>query len=929
MKVKLARLSMEGSTIHWFNLLLETEDELSWVKLKKELIARYGGRRLENPFEELSTLRQTGSVEEFVEAFELLSSQVGRLPEEQYLGYFMSGLKAQIRRRVRTLNPSTRMQMMRIAKDVEEELKEEDDEGERRFGKKLAGDRMGRSDWYGPNSQSKNRYGSNPAQKDSKNSSQPGWSNPSQKSGSIASNANSSSSLASTGRKNESDTRSNSWKGIRSIHSDELAERRAKGLCFKCGGKYHPTLHKCPEKALRVLILGEGETVNDDGEIIAMDGELSDIEEELEVECKSMGVLGSMGGQRTMKIEGKIAEVNVLVLIDSGATHNFISPQVTTALGLNITPMAEKHIKLGDGHKIVSKGVCRDVKMQLGPIQVVVDAWVLELGGLDMVLGVSWLSTLGKVVMDWKTLSMQFMQGNQVVKLQGQGNNHGSYLNSFLGNRHSEWSTEWWWAQHQQMEAITTVVPEDIEVILKQFSGVFKECIQLPPERTKVHHIKLSPGHDSINVRPYRYPHHQKEEIEKQVSELLQAGVIQPSMSAYSSPVILVKKKDKSWRMCVDYRALNKATIPDKYPIPIVDELLDELKNVKEHQDHLSQVLSVLQTNCFVANQAKCKFGCKQIDYLGHIISGDGVAVDPEKIKCMIDWPEPKSVKGVRGFLGLTGYYRKFIKDYGKLVKPLTELTKKDNFMWGIDAKEAFQLMKTIMSSPPILILPNFDIPFEVECDAAGRGIGAVLMQKKQPIAYFSKALSEGNLAKSVYEKELMALVLCIQHWRHYLLGRQFTVFTDHKSLKHFLQQRVTSPDQQGWLAKLLGYQFEVKYKPGLENKAADALSRCYDEAELSTLFSYPTWVDSKKLLDEVAQDNEIQSLILAVQSDPDGKPGYCVKNGVLFYHGRLVISQSSPSIPLLLEEFHCTPTGGHSGFLRTYRRLAENLYWV
>lgn len=141
--MKLARLSMEGSTVHWFNLLMETEDELSWEKLKRALIARYGGRRLENPFEELSTLRQTGSVEEFVEAFELLSSQVGRLPEEQYLGYFMSGLKAQIRRRVRTLNPQNRMQMMRMAKDVEDELKDENDDGERRYGKKSVGYRLG------------------------------------------------------------------------------------------------------------------------------------------------------------------------------------------------------------------------------------------------------------------------------------------------------------------------------------------------------------------------------------------------------------------------------------------------------------------------------------------------------------------------------------------------------------------------------------------------------------------------------------------------------------------------------------------------------------------------------------------------------------------------------------------------------------------
>ncbi|MCH83560.1 hypothetical protein A2U01_0004386, partial [Trifolium medium] len=573
--------------------------------------------------------------------------------------------------------------------------------------------------------------------------------------------------------------------------------RRSKGLCFKCGGKWHPTQHKCPEKALRVLILGEGETVNEDGEIVMLNGELSDIEEEVEVECKSMGVLGSMGGQRTMKIEGRIADVDVLVLIDSGATHNFISPQVTTALGLTITLMAEKHIKLGDGHKIVSKGICKEVKVQLGQIQVVVDAWVLELGGLDMVLGVSWLSTLGKVVMDWKNLSMQFMHDSKLVKLQSQGNNHESYLNSFLEDKQSKWSTEWWWSQHHQMEANDSEIPSELEKILQQFAGVFKECIQLPPERSKVHHIKLFPDHGPINVRPYRYPHHQKEEIEKQVSELLQAGVIQPSMSAYSSPVILVKKKDKSWRMCVDYRALNKATIPDN-------------KTVEEHQKHLEQVLSVLAINCFVANHAKCKFGCKQIDYLGHIISGDGVAVDPEKVRCIIEWPEPKTVKGVRGFLGLTGYYRKFIKDYGKLAKPLTELTKKDNFMWGSEAAEAFQVMKKIMSSPPVLTLPNFELPFEVECDAAGRGLGAVLMQHRRPIAFFSKALSDGNLAKSVYEKELMALVLCIQHWRHYLMGKQFTVFTDHKSLKHFLQQRITSPDQQGWLAKLLGYQFEV-----------------------------------------------------------------------------------------------------------------------
>ena len=119
----------------------------------------------------------------------------------------------------------------------------------------------------------------------------------------------------------------------------------------------------------------------------------------------------------------------------------------------------------------------------------------------------------------------------------------------------------------------------------------------------------------------------------------------------------------------------------------------------------------------------------------------------------------------MRGFLGLTSYYRKFVKDYGKIARPLTDLIKKDNFLWNESAREAFQKLKTVMTTSPVLALPNFDVAFEVECDAAGRGIGAVLMQNRQPIAYFSKALSENNLAKSVYEKELMALVLSIQHW--------------------------------------------------------------------------------------------------------------------------------------------------------------------
>ena len=530
----------------------------------------------------------------------------------------------------------------------------------------------------------------------------------------------------------------------------------------------------------------------------------------------------------------------------------------------------------------------------------------------------------------------------------------------------------------------------------------------LPPKREVEHAIVLEPGSGPISLRPYRYPYLHKNEIERQVNELLQQKVIRRSNSSFSSLVILVKK-DSSWRMCVDYRALNKVTVPDKYPIPVVDELLDELHGAhyfskldlksgyhqirfkeedvyktafrtheghyeyivmpfglmnapatfqstmnqvfksylrkfvlvffddiliysqdwETHLLHLKQVLQMLSQHSFIANKKKCKFGQLQVEYLGHIISGLGVKVDPAKVRSILEWPIPTSVKGVRGFLGLTGYYRKFIQDYGKMARPLTELTKKEGFKWGAEALAAFENLKRALTSAPVLTLPDFSQPFQIECDAFGRGIGAILMQNKRPISYFNKALSPTNLSKSVYEKELMALVLSVQHWRHYLIGRSFVVFTDQKSLKSLLQQRVASCGQQNWISKLLGYHFEVVYKPGVENKAADSLSRMFEKGENKMLLSSPIWEQGEKIQQEVLNDPTLRGIIQDLSRDPHSRPGFSIHQDTLFYKERRVIPASSDLIPTLLKEFHSSPTGGHSGFLRTYRRLTANLYWI
>ncbi|MCH81864.1 hypothetical protein A2U01_0002657 [Trifolium medium] len=256
-------------------------------------------------------------------------------------------------------------------------------------------------------------------------------------------------------------------------------------------------------------------------------------------------------------------------------------------------------------------------------------------------------------------------------------------------------------------------------------------------------------------------------------------------------------------------------------------------------------------------------------------------------------------------------------------------MTKKNAFIWNEKAHAAFDTLKRSLTTAPVLALPDFSKDFIIECDASGGGIGVILMQEKKSVAYFSKALGVRNLTKSAYEKELMAVVLAIQHWRPYLLGRKFMVSTDQKSLKQLLQQRMVTAEQQNWAAKLLGYDFEIIYKPGKLNRGADALSRVEEGGELCQVVTSVQWNDEGIVKAEIQRDSKLQLVIKDLLEDVNSRPGYVYKQGVLLYEGRLVLSDKSTLIPQLLTEFHATPHGGHSGFYRTYRRIAANVYWI
>ncbi|XP_071709301.1 uncharacterized mitochondrial protein AtMg00860-like [Rutidosis leptorrhynchoides] len=206
-----------------------------------------------------------------------------------------------------------------------------------------------------------------------------------------------------------------------------------------------------------------------------------------------------------------------------------------------------------------------------------------------------------------------------------------------------------------------------------------------------------------------------------------------------------------------------------------------------EHVTHLKSVLQILRDHQFFVKASKCSYAVDIIDCLGHIINAQGVAPDPAKVTAMTQWPTPENTKQLKGFLGLTGYYRKFIKGYAEIASPVTNLLKKDNFLWSKEAEESFQTLKQRMVTAPVLMLPNFNLPFQVETDASGIALGAVLLQEKHPIAYFSKKFSLKLQRSSTYIRELHAMIAATAKWRQYLLGSKITIFTDHKSLKSLI----------------------------------------------------------------------------------------------------------------------------------------------
>ncbi|KAJ4807602.1 polyprotein [Rhynchospora pubera] len=816
-------------------------------------------------------------------------------------------------------------------------------------------------------------------------------------------------------------------------HSDNskpsFENMRKLGLCYWCGEKYYQG-HKCQKKRLHML-----EAIDSEGEVHFPDIELEDstqvqVMEEPSFEQADISMCSPLGGSnsQTLKFKGFIHQTPILTLIDSGSTHSFIHPSVVHLNGVPTVPAPPMLVKTASGSKLLSDSKCQPLQFALQQHQFEGEFRVLEVQGYDVILGMDWIAKVGPVIIDCVQGVVKLKQGDTEVSLLLQSEVaevklcHGEVCLT----KEQQKGSEIIFAQLfvTQMTASSDVystledhlpnMPPQLQQVVLKFHSVFSDPSSLPPARPTDHQIPLKADVTPVNIRPYRFSHFQKPEIEKIIEELLVSGYIRASTSPFASPILLVKKKDHSWRLCVDYRKLNDITVKNKFPIPIIDDILDELHgakifskinlkygyhqirmferdipktafrthlghyeftvmpfgltnapatfqalmnsifkpflrkfilvffddiliyshNMEEHIHHLTIALQVLQDNQLYAKLSKCTIGTTSVEYLGHLITEEGVSTDPSKVEAMTTWPTPTNIKQLRGFLGLTGYYRKFVRNYGMISKPLTELLKNDAFKWGPEAQQAFQLLKQAMITTPVLALPDFTKPFILETDACQVGIGAVLMQDKKPLAFFSKGLGIKSQGLSTYEKELLAVVAAVTKWKHYLMGATFIIRTDHISLKHLLEQRVNTAMQHTSLSKLLGLHYVIEYKKGTHNLVADALSRRegHDDPGMHSTDLYflseitPQWVT--ELLSSYDNDEWIEGLKKKLLTGPVESHKFTQHQGLLRYKGRLCVGKSNQWRHKLLHEFHGSSLGGHSGSLVTYKRMKALFYW-
>lgn len=554
-----------------------------------------------------------------------------------------------------------------------------------------------------------------------------------------------------------------------------------------------------------------------------------------------------------------------------------------------------------------------------------------------------------------------------------------------------------------------------------------------------------------IKQAPRSVPLAKRDEVKRLVNEMERDGVIEPSSSPWSSPVVLVKKKDGSTRFCVDYRKLNDVTKKDSYPLPRIDDTLDTLAGTKwfstldlqsgywqveiaekdkektafsasnglwqfkvmpfglcnapatferlmeqvlrglnwktclvylddiivmgktfdAHLKNLAEVLQRISSAGLKLSVKKCALFQKEVKYLGHRVTAAGISTDEDKIRAVKDWPRPQNLHELRSFLGLCTYYRRFVPNFASIAASLHELTKKSRtYHWAEAQEKAFQALKKLLCTAPVLSYPVAGEKFVIDSDASGYGIGGVLSQvvngTEKVIGYYSRILSKPEKNYCVTRRELLAVVECIKHYHKYLYGQHFTLRTDHSALRWLLQFKNPEGQLARWIERLQSYDLSIEHRKGAKHNNADALSRRPCDAEcrhcaraesnegivdvrLMHIDSGEDWSAAQRgddILAKIisAKEADIRPPRNEISAESPLAKAYWAQwdslsliNGCLYRKwestdgkttSNLVVVPASKKADVL-KEFHNGPSGCHLGVTKTLEKLKQRFYWV
>jgi len=734
----------------------------------------------------------------------------------------------------------------------------------------------------------------------------------------------------------------------------------------------------------------------------------------------SLGVLG--GYKSLLIIEASIEGQNIQCLVDSGASHNFISARYVPQ---SILPSRTGTVSLADGSRRACTGpvyLAVRVQGQLTSVPFLVMETKFE-----AILGLQWLS-LTQPFIDWGrrslTVRARHAEPGKVAASEVLNTVEMEAVLSALNADEDE----------VFLMSIAEVKEQDpaISRLLKEYECVFPDALplELPPDRGSSFRIVLTPG-ALPKVRPMkRFSQRDLESLQAEIEGLLKGGLIKPSESEFGAQVLFVNKKDGSRRMCIDYRSLNANTVRDVYPLPLIDEIFDKLGGSRifskldlrsgyhqqllapedtfktafrtpmgnfeflvlpfgltnapsgfvrmiaktfprgefdkflvpylddllvhsptkeDHLRHLEAVLRRLKEAKLYAKMSKCTFAVPEVEYLGFLVSAEGIRSDPAKVDPIVAMPPPKDVPQLRSFLGMMTYFSRFIKDFAATSLCLSALTKKGvPFVWTPECQTAFQLLKDALVRTPVL--RAFDPKHEivVQTDASEKAVGAVLLQRfpsgpLRPVAFMSRKLSPAESKYPAQEKEAAAVVFAFKKWEHYLAGAEFRLETDHQSFVHLKTSKSPSPRLVRWLDFLAEFHYIPVYRQGSTNCTADCLSRLVtaeDSPALSVISGPAADPAVLKLIREGYSEDPYfapvhSALVLKEKLNPKFRTRaahFYAHDGLLFFRDASGDRTAVPKLPelrrQLLCECHEAPTAGHLGVENTYSSLARRFFW-